>query len=254
MDDNFDFKGRLLFTGQKMLPPAHPRCACAVEYIEIESPVFQPENMTEIETEVDAEEQKEFSSGEEAEEYFGKRPDRSLRRSDREEYDRQLDYFKTQSPYGKWSHQTTSQEETSITNYFVRAEDKVWKYCGNCFPGECVDAEYKPVYSDIKEFLKDTYGVKDGMQRTRPRIRCQDGFEMSVQAGSMLYSTPRFNLRDGEYTACEIGFPNREEELIKQYAEDPEDLTETVYAYVPVEVIDEVIKKHGGFERKEGKR
>lgn len=117
MDDNFDFKGRLLFTGQKMLPPAHPRCACAVEYIEIESPVFQPENMTEIETEVDAEEQKEFSSGEEAEEYFGKRPDRSLRRSDREEYDRQLDYFKTQSPYGKWSHQTTSQEETSITNY-----------------------------------------------------------------------------------------------------------------------------------------
>ena len=77
---------------------------------------------------------------------------------------------------------------------------------------------------------------------------------MSVQAGSMLYSTPRFNLRDGEYTACEIGFPNREEEMIEQYAEDSEDLTETVYAYVPVEVIDEVIKKHGGFERKEGKR
>lgn len=114
MDDNFDFKGRLLFAGQKMLPPAHPRCACAVEYIEIEPPVFQPENMTEIETEVDAEEQKEFSSGEEAEGYFGKRPDRSLRRSDREEYDRQLDYFKTQSPYGKWSQQTTSQEEASI--------------------------------------------------------------------------------------------------------------------------------------------
>ena len=34
MDDSFDFKGRLLFAGQKMLPPAHPRCACAVEYIE----------------------------------------------------------------------------------------------------------------------------------------------------------------------------------------------------------------------------
>lgn len=67
---------------RKMLPPAHPRCACAVEYIEVEPPVFQPENITEIETEVDAEEQKEFSSGEEAEEYFGKRPDRSLRRSD----------------------------------------------------------------------------------------------------------------------------------------------------------------------------
>lgn len=52
MDDNFDFKGRLLFAGQKMLPPAHPRCACAVEYIEVEPPVFQPENITETEIEV----------------------------------------------------------------------------------------------------------------------------------------------------------------------------------------------------------
>lgn len=40
MDDNFDFKGRLLFAGQKMLPPAHPRCACAVEYIEVTLPTF----------------------------------------------------------------------------------------------------------------------------------------------------------------------------------------------------------------------
>ena len=74
---------------------------------------------------------------------------------------------------------------------------------------------------------------------------------MSVQAGTMLYSIPRLNLSDGEYTACEIGFPNREEELIEQYAENLEDLTETVYAYVPIEVIGEVIKKHGGFAREE---
>lgn len=36
MDDNFNFGGRLLFVGHKMLPPAHPRCGCAVEYIEVE--------------------------------------------------------------------------------------------------------------------------------------------------------------------------------------------------------------------------
>lgn len=35
MDDDFSYKGRVLFSGQKMLPPAHPRCACAVEYIEM---------------------------------------------------------------------------------------------------------------------------------------------------------------------------------------------------------------------------
>lgn len=40
MNDNFSFGGKLLFAGQKMLPPAHPRCACAVEYIEVEKPHF----------------------------------------------------------------------------------------------------------------------------------------------------------------------------------------------------------------------
>ncbi len=39
MDANFDIKGRLLFFGQHMLPPAHPRCACAIEYIELDSPL-----------------------------------------------------------------------------------------------------------------------------------------------------------------------------------------------------------------------
>lgn len=34
MDAEFDFKGRVLFRGHKLLPPAHPRCACAIEYIE----------------------------------------------------------------------------------------------------------------------------------------------------------------------------------------------------------------------------
>lgn len=39
MDKGFPFHGRRLFVGQDMLPPAHPRCACAVEYIEVEPPV-----------------------------------------------------------------------------------------------------------------------------------------------------------------------------------------------------------------------
>ncbi len=35
MDKGFPFKGKHLFSGQDMLPPAHPRCACAIEYIEV---------------------------------------------------------------------------------------------------------------------------------------------------------------------------------------------------------------------------
>lgn len=38
MDADFDFKGKVLFSGHHMLPPAHPRCACAIEYIEVEKP------------------------------------------------------------------------------------------------------------------------------------------------------------------------------------------------------------------------
>lgn len=40
MEEEFDYKGRSLFYGHHMLPPAHPRCACAIEYIEISPPVF----------------------------------------------------------------------------------------------------------------------------------------------------------------------------------------------------------------------
>ena len=32
--------GRRLFAEQNLMPPAHPRCACAIEYIELEPPVF----------------------------------------------------------------------------------------------------------------------------------------------------------------------------------------------------------------------
>ena len=36
MDKGFNFKGKTLFAGQDLMPPAHPRCACAVEYIEVD--------------------------------------------------------------------------------------------------------------------------------------------------------------------------------------------------------------------------
>lgn len=36
MDVEFKFPGKILFPGHHLLPPAHPRCACAIEYIEEE--------------------------------------------------------------------------------------------------------------------------------------------------------------------------------------------------------------------------
>lgn len=49
----------------------------------------------------------------------------------------------------------------------------------------------------------------------------------------------------------EIGFPSDEESLINQYAEVENDWTGTVYGYVPIDTIQEVITKHGGINAEE---
>ena len=82
------------------------------------------------------------------------------------------------------------------------------------------------------------------MKRNR-RLVCADGFSMSVQGDSGAYCEPRNN--NGPYTEVEIGYPNQIEELIIPWAENPAKPTQTVYGYVPTEVVLEVILKHGGF-------
>ena len=92
---------------------------------------------------------------------------------------------------------------------------------------------------------------KDMMTSTRlPQIVCSDGFSMSVQVGSSLYSTPKKVAK--RYSNVEIGYPSDHEPLIEKWAEnffeDTPDFTDTVYPYVPVKVVDEVLKKHGGID------
>ena len=79
-----------------------------------------------------------------------------------------------------------------------------------------------------------------------PYVVCKDGFVMSVQAGQSLYSEPR-DVADS-YEEAEVGFPSEEESLLTTYAEDEENLCDTVYGYVPCSIIDKVIEKHGGID------
>ena len=103
---------------------------------------------------------------------------------------------------------------------------------------------------NLRKFLKFTARKSDysDMFVTRPRIVCNDGFNISIQAGYGLYSTPRKDLMDGNYESVEAGYPSEEEPLLMDYAENPSIPTETVYGWVPVEVIEAVVKKHGGWE------
>jgi hypothetical protein len=80
------------------------------------------------------------------------------------------------------------------------------------------------------------------------RITCADGFSISVQAHEGAYCRPRES--DGPWHKVELGFPSEDpgKEFV-QYCEDPESPTETVYAYVPIELVEALIARHGGFQQ-----
>jgi hypothetical protein len=81
-------------------------------------------------------------------------------------------------------------------------------------------------------------------RRPAPEIVCVDGFTMSVQASIYHYCEPRDN--DGPYTQFEVGYPSEREESLMPFCEDADKPTDTVYGYVPYEVVMDVIEKHGG--------
>jgi len=77
------------------------------------------------------------------------------------------------------------------------------------------------------------------------KVTCADGFNVSIQASSYNYCEPRSDIAKA-YQSVELGFPNMACEVIKGYAEDPRDLTGTVYGWVPAHVVRKMIAAHGG--------
>ena len=104
----------------------------------------------------------------------------------------------------------------------------------------------------------------NAMKAHNPRIVCADGFSISVQAHAHSYCTPRCDYPDTPHTHVECGFPSSTpltDDLKRQphllplaYAEDfygcsdesECDFTETVYGYVPVEIVKAELQQHGG--------
>lgn len=109
----------------------------------------------------------------------------------------------------------------------------------------------------------------------RPRVICNDGFSVSVQANDCAYCLPRITqgLLDGElyysgafdfnepdaygftnrfipYVEVELGYPSEVEEDLLPYAEDESNPTNTVYGYVPIEIVDSMIQRHGGINER----
>ncbi len=94
----------------------------------------------------------------------------------------------------------------------------------------------------FKEFM-----TKCGAVRHRPKIVCTDGFKMSIQGNEMTYSIPKKVAT--EFQAMEIGFPSQQEDLIMEFIDRTEhDPTQSVYGYIPIDLIEKVIEKHGGID------
>ena len=131
---------------------------------------------------------------------------------------------------------------------------------------------------NLNEWLKDTIEIEETVtkpyQMKRPRVFCKDGYSVSIQASEYHYCEPEYsqippknngrwliyngNYIFGEnretffapnyipYQTVELGYPSEADELINEFGEG-DDYTNTVYAYVPVEVVEQLIEKHGGF-------
>ena len=78
------------------------------------------------------------------------------------------------------------------------------------------------------------------------RAEFRDGFNISIQANEYAYCTPR-KTSAWPYERVELGFPSEIDELIEPFAESP-GTTETVYGYVPIDIVNELAEKHGGIK------
>jgi hypothetical protein len=90
---------------------------------------------------------------------------------------------------------------------------------------------------------KDAVGIP---RVVTEHVVCADGFEFSLQGSSYHPCTPRQD--KGPWTTLEIGFPSGADDLIMPWAEEPHNPTSTVYSYVPVGIIAELVEKHGGLK------
>ena len=95
----------------------------------------------------------------------------------------------------------------------------------------------------FEQFIKDS--IPQALGEKRPIAVCKDGTEYSIQASSFNYCTPR---EDGleAYEEYEVGqITDWETGKLKDFAESEGG----VAGFVPVKVIKEILKAHGGLDR-----
>jgi len=102
----------------------------------------------------------------------------------------------------------------------------------------------------INKMLSEVGIYPYGHRKNMKRIETEDGQSLSVQASSTHYCTPREN--EGPWHNVEVGFPSIEPpESWAGYMDgdwEADDRTNTVYGYIPIEMVVDFINKHGGIK------
>lgn len=93
----------------------------------------------------------------------------------------------------------------------------------------------------------------------RPHIVCNDGFHVSCQFGWAWHCTAytyedvdittvgKIKLYDeDDFKAVELGFPSEKVDIWMDYAEEDSDPTDTVYNWVPIDIVQQGLDLHGG--------
>jgi len=97
---------------------------------------------------------------------------------------------------------------------------------------------------DLNGYLLKEVAKKGGEFPIVPAIECADGFHISVQAHYGAYSTPRTNF--GPWSNVECGFPSAPVPELTEWQDGSGDQTQSVYGYVPIDVVEKLIESHGG--------
>jgi hypothetical protein len=127
--------------------------------------------------------------------------------------------------------------------------DIVNDYFKKFYPGDWRSADYRftSMFGGMYEYTNRKVNT------VFPRITCASGLSFSAQGHYGTYSNPRSDFAE-HYSEVEIGFPSARIEEFMPYIDGGEDSDpiQSVYAYVPVEIVAKVISDNGGI--KEGKK
>lgn len=99
----------------------------------------------------------------------------------------------------------------------------------------------------LEDFVSDT---KNGFKR--PTVVMGDGVSMSVQASAFHYCEPKKSGLDS-YKTYEVGYPSEVIEQLREYVECPvetdEQLLNSIYPFVPADVLSQIVMEHGGIDK-----